>query len=101
LIAPLPQISKAVPCLRRPGGGVFLGVLNTETCIQHLKTVSYDAGADLIKYAAFTYTVDLGYYAVDNVVYTQASQAPEPASFALLGIGLVGLGAMRRRHNTP
>ena len=36
-----------------------------------------------------------GYTAIDNVVYNTA--APEPTSFALLGVGLAGLGLLRRR----
>jgi hypothetical protein len=36
-------------------------------------------------------------FAIDNIVTVDASEVPEPGSFALLGLGLLGLGAARRR----
>jgi hypothetical protein len=62
----------------------------------NLKPVSL-AYAPGIKYVAFTWNNDAGYYAVDNVDYTPAV-VPEPASLALLGTGLIGAGVMFRRR---
>lgn len=50
-----------------------------------------------IKYAAFTFSHDLGYYAVDNVTFTAA--VPEPETYALLFTGLGMLALAKRRRN--
>lgn len=79
--------------------GAFLGSASFSSpwAAPNLKTVAYDAPGNQIKYAAFTYTFDLGFYAVDNVVYTSQQQTPEPATLGLLGLGLAGLALARRR----
>ena len=59
----------------------------------NLKPVSFTSLANDIKYVAFTWQVDAGYYSVDNVAY---SAVPVPPSLLLLGSGLLGLVGWRR-----
>ena len=78
------------------------GVVLGSTSVQgpyaqpNLQPISFAVSG--IRYAAFTYTTDLGYYSVDNVT---ATPVPEPETYAMLLAGLGLLGAMKRRKKAP
>lgn len=62
--------------------------------VPNLQPISISAAG--IKYAAFTFSSDLGYYAVDNVETVAA--VPEPETYAMLfaGLGMLALAKRRR-----
>ena len=63
-------------------GGGFFGFVDTDSSFT---SVSYD-------------TLTGGNYSLfDNVTYGTATSVPEPGTLALFGIGLAGMGFMRRR----
>lgn len=80
--------------------GNFLGstTVHDAYAMPNLQPISISAAG--IKYAAFTFSQDLGYYSVDNVKSIAA--VPEPETYAMLfaGLGMLALAKRRRSKAT-
>jgi len=86
------DIDSGLLALFGPNGEVLADLIGES---QRPFDLSYTSTGTPIAYALASYA-DTGY--VGRIQYEPTQQVPEPTTFALLGLGLVGIAASRRRR---
>ena len=87
--------------LSGPAGGVFnfatydMTSLGGGSLFTTVRILSY---ACVVGSTSCNRNTNQAQFALDNVVIANANDVPEPGSFALMGLGLFGIGAIARRR---
>ncbi|MDD3354937.1 PEP-CTERM sorting domain-containing protein [Zoogloea sp.] len=78
------------------GGGTATATFVTDLVFSRLQTFAFDNAFDNVTAVRWTQTAP--YHSFDNIVVNAVNNVPEPASAALLCLGLAGVGFARRRQ---
>lgn len=68
--------------------------------VQHVQTFTTAGGTGTLLFDGIAMTADSTAFIDDVVLTARTTQVPEPQSFALVALALLGLGAVRRRQRS-